>query len=541
MSKNRKAANKPKSKKGSTAPQSHPADSSAGRVSTHAGLNLLVFVAGAVLMGLEIAGSRVLAPHFGNSVFIWGSLISVFLTSLAIGYYGGGRLADQYPLLSLLIAISVMVSAWILLLASISNIVCETLLEKGLGEQSGPLIASVILFLPPSVGLGVLSPFAVRIAATSVQSVGKVAGTLYALSTTGSIVGTLITTFVLIPWIGLSAILKVLGAVLLVTSVVTLLINARSKKQVAAFSAAGAVLAAILFGRSQPMPLSAHETLVLDVDTPYHHISVVDNSLSVSREMRFDRFTESAIRMAPPYPTLATYTDYFHLAFLHSPELRQVLFIGAGGGVGPRAFSAHDEQIQIDVVDIDQKVLDIAREYFFLEEKEKIRTVAADGRMFLRTSQEQYDCIILDAFTIGGRIPFHLVTREFLELCDSRMESGGVFVMNINSAVKGELSQIFRSMHSTMDSVFPQTYVFALNRGQRSPSQSTNVILLASKKPQPLEPAEWESLARAFHSDSHVGKIQLLSMVKDLVRNVPVDEQSPVFTDDYSPIETMRF
>ncbi len=541
MSKNRNPAARSTKKQGSTVLPDHAAKPTAESLASHAGLNLLVFVAGAVLMGLEIAGSRVLAPHFGNSVFIWGSLISVFLTSLAIGYYGGGRLADRYPSLFLLITISVVVSAWILLLASLSHIVCEMLLEKGLGEQSGPLIASVILFLPPSVGMGVLSPFAVRIAATSVQSVGKVAGTLYALSTTGSIVGTLVTTFVLIPWIGLSAILQVLGAVLLLASVVTLLINSRSKKKAAAYSVSCAIVAAFLLSGSPPTHLASHETLLLDTDTPYHHISVVDNSLAASREMRFDRYTESAIRMAPPHATLASYTNYFHLAFLESPELRQTLFIGAGGGVGPRAFSLHDPQMQIDVVDIDQKVLDIARDFFFLEESEKVRSYAADGRMFLRTSDNQYDCIILDAFTIGGRIPFHLVTREFLQLCNSRMQSGGVFVMNINSALYGGSSQIFQSMHSTIKSVFPQTYVFALNHVDGSPYQSTNVILLASKNPQPREPKEWKSLARGFRSDSHVGKKEMVGMVKNLVTSVRADEEAPVFTDDYSPIETMRF
>jgi len=351
----------------------------------------------------------------------------------------------------------------------------------------------------------------------------------------------LVTTFVLVPWIGLSAILKVLGAVLFIVSVVTLLMNTKAKKQTAAYVAACAILAAVLLSQSQPVLLRAHETLVLDTDTPYHHITVVDNSLSASREMRFDRYTESAISLVPPYPTLATYTNYFHLAFLESPEMSQALFIGAGGGIGPREFFLHDKKIQIDVVDIDQKVLDIAREYFFLEDRERIHTIAADGRMFLRRADKQYDCIVLDAFTIGGRIPFHLATREFLELCNSRMNSSGVFVMNINSALLGDSSRIFQAMYSTVRAVFPQTYVFALNSGTSSPYQSTNVILLASKKSQPMKAEQWKTLARSFRSDSSVGKKEMVGMVKDLVSDVQLDEEIPLFTDDYSPIETMQF
>ena len=185
------------------------------------GLKLLVVSAGAVLMGLEIAGSRVLAPHFGNSVFVWGSLISVFLIALSLGYFFGGRIADRHPSRVLLSAICVLVSLWIFAVAIVARALCGGLVVAGLGEQSGPLVASMILFLPPSVGMGMVSPFAIRLATESVSSVGKISGTLYALSTTGSIAGTLLTTFVLIPLIGVSAILQGLGLVLLLVSLLT--------------------------------------------------------------------------------------------------------------------------------------------------------------------------------------------------------------------------------------------------------------------------------------------------------------------------------
>lgn len=181
-----------------------------------------MFVAGAVLMGLEIAGSRVLAPHFGNSVFVWGSLISVFLIALAAGYYVGGRLADRQPSMRLLGVVLIAAAIWIFGLSSMGHVVCEAVSNGGFGLVTGPLVAAAILFLPPSVALGIASPFAVRIAATSLGSVGQTAGTLYALSTVGSIVGTLVTTFGLIPLIGVTAILRSLGAALLLVSLVAL-------------------------------------------------------------------------------------------------------------------------------------------------------------------------------------------------------------------------------------------------------------------------------------------------------------------------------
>ena len=385
-------------------------------------------------MGLEIAGSRVLAPHFGNSVFVWGSLISVFLIALAVGYYVGGHLADRRPSQQLLAAVCIAVSVWIFALTAIGHPICEGIADRGGGEQSGPLVAAAILFLPPSVGLGIVSPFAVRIAATSISSVGQVAGTLYALSTAGSIAGTLVTTFVLIPQLGVLAILRILGFVLLAAAIVTLpLPNSRLARIELPM-----LLAILAFGFVVPgtpaFRLAHGEQIVLEADTPYHHIAVLDNRLQESRQLRFDQYTESGIHLSPPYRTLQDYTNYFHLAFLLKPKMERALFIGAGGGTGPRTFFAHDPTLTIDVVDIDPRVLEIATEYFYLPQTPAIRLIDQDGRMFLRQTDATYNCIVLDAFTIGGRIPFHLVTREFLELCQQRLTEDGVFVMNFGSA-----------------------------------------------------------------------------------------------------------
>ncbi|MEK6248162.1 MAG: fused MFS/spermidine synthase [Planctomycetales bacterium] len=186
------------------------------------GFKLLVFTSGAVLMSLEISGSLVLAPHFGNSVYVWGSLISVFLIALSSGYYFGGQVADKYPSRLLLNLICLLVSLWILVTPLLADTVCEMLVITGWGSRSGPLFASTLLFLPPSMGLGMVSPLAIRLATTSIDSVGKMSGSLHALSTVGSIVGTLLTTFVMMPIIGVSAMLAGLGLAFFFTAAFTL-------------------------------------------------------------------------------------------------------------------------------------------------------------------------------------------------------------------------------------------------------------------------------------------------------------------------------
>ena len=506
------------------------------------GLKVLVFVSGAVLMGLEIVGSRMLAPYFGNSVFVWGSLISLFLIALSAGYYIGGRVADRRPSRVLLNLIVLAVGASMFLMAAVAAPVCDAVARLSLGERAGPMLASSILFLLPSIGMGMTSPFAVRLATHAVASVGKTAGTLYALSTLGSIAGTMLTTFVLIPAIGAEAILKGLAATLIVVAVATFPfanLGAGVRGAAVALAATAACIYGIAPSRASLPPGAVVQ---VDADTPYHHLMVIDDPTDNSRELRFDRYVESKISLDPPHESQSAYTRYFHLAFLLKPDISRALFIGAGGGVGPRAFHRHDPAMEIDVVDIDAKVLEVARTHFYLENAANIRLHAADGRSFVRDAPpDHYDAIILDAFTIGGRIPFHLVTREFIELCRSRLTPGGVFLMNINSAADGPMAGIFQSMYKTLEDVFPQTHAFVLGRQIFSTETTTNIILVAANSDQRLTHADWAERAAAYQSNSYVDRAEIEAMLPDLLLTAPNTDQAAEFTDDYAPIETMPF
>jgi spermidine synthase len=213
--------------------------------------------------------------------------------------------------------------------------------------------------------------------------------------------------------------------------------------------------------------------------------------------------------------------------------------------VGPRSFHAHDPSMEIEVVDIDQKVLDIARSHFYLEDVSQIKTIAADGRQYVRSAASgTYDCIVLDAFSIGGRIPFHLVSKEFIALIRDRLAPGGVFLMNINSAQRGPKAQIFYSMYKTCESVFPKTtYAFSLMRssGLIPPTETTNVILAAVNTDERMTPEQWGALAESYSSASYVGRPEVSRFVDDLIVTLPDMKGATMFTDDYAPIETMPF
>jgi len=178
-------------------------------------IKLVVFICGAIVMSFEILGSRVLAPNFGSSVFVWGSLISVFLAGLSAGYYLGGRLADINPSSRKLSLIIIAPGILFLTFPLYSGPISDWIFMKDLGVRMSPLIASTILFLIPSVFLGIVSPYTAKLMICSLHTSGKTIGTLYALSTFGSIIGTLITSFYLITLAGVNALIMGQGLLLI--------------------------------------------------------------------------------------------------------------------------------------------------------------------------------------------------------------------------------------------------------------------------------------------------------------------------------------
>src|SRR5262249_37979815 len=209
-------------------------------------LNVIVFVSGAVLMSLEIVGSRVLAPYFGNSISVWGSLISVVLAALSAGYYWGGLLSEKNPSFSRLLILLAIPGVMIFVLPFLYPSVNLWIAENDFGPRLNPLIAGAIFFLVPGFFLGTVSPYAIRLAATALSTVGFTAGALYALSTCGSIFGTLFTAFYLIPVLGVANIIHALGITLMLLALVMwpLTRERKARRRATVKAAAAGVLAA---------------------------------------------------------------------------------------------------------------------------------------------------------------------------------------------------------------------------------------------------------------------------------------------------------
>ena len=413
-------------------------------------------------MGLEMAGSRVLATHFGSSIYVWGAIISVFLAALAGGYYSGGIIADRRPTFLLLNVLLLIAGCWLLVIPLYANWICRAVRYIHFGERLDPLVATILLFGGPSVLLGMVSPFAVRLAARSLERIGNLSGRLYALSTLGSIAGTLITAFWLIPLIGVRALLQALGTCLIVLTVVVI---PKLRKPIVAAPLGIFVCCMILFPIVRSRWKTENLRIRFEADSAYHHIQVVDNPHSNSRALRFNNHTESAISLIAPYETLLHYTDAFQLGRIFSPSVERVLIIGGGGGVGARKFVSDDSRVVVDLVEIDPLVVDVGHKFFYLQNSDRLRVHTDDGRSFVRRTSDRYDLVILDAYTIGGQIPFHLTTQEFMREVKLILKPGGVMLANINCALEGPRSRILRSQYKTLLTVFPALHVFPLGAG----------------------------------------------------------------------------
>jgi spermidine synthase len=508
-------------------------------------LKLLVFVSGAVLMGLEMAGSRVLASHFGSSIYVWGSIIGIFLAALSGGYFAGGLVADRRPSFFLLNLLVLLAGCWLLVLPLYDNLICRGIRSANLGSRLEPLLATTILFGGPSILMGMVSPFAVRLSASVIDRIGNTAGRLYALSTLGSILGTLVTAFWLIPLIGVHTILKSLGLTLIAIAIAGLPKSRPTLMIVVPVFLV--ILSALLIRPSAFISLRSDQHVLFEADSAYHHILVVDDDRSNSRLLRFNNHAQSIIDRNPPYDS-PTYINSFELARIFKPKLTRVLFIGGGGAIGPRKFIKQYPDVNVDLVEIDPVVVDVSQNYFHLGEDSRLKISVQDGRRFVRGATGRYDLVILDAFTSGGQIPFHLTTQEFMREIRDVLEPDGVFMANITSALEGPASLILRSEYKTVASVFQDVYLFPrptdherTQATQVSPSIVRNVILVGLIKSGNWTPEAVAGRAAMVNENGGVYSPTFLDDARRLYKGPIRTDDVPLLTDDYAPVDTMVF
>jgi spermidine synthase len=485
-------------------------------------LEIVVFVAGAVLLSVEILASRLLAPYFGNSIYVWGSCIGTFLGALSVGYGVGGRLADRRPSTKVF-ATTVLVSGFLLLpIPVLSTAVLGTIARIDFGPRANPLIGSVLLFLLPSIVMGMVPPFAVRLRAHDVRTMGRTSGSLYAIGTAGSIAGTLLTSFVLIDWLGVRAIVNLMGLALLLSG---MFVWRSARRGLVAAGGLGSFLLACVIGRSS----AAASSTPYVRDTAYHRITVRD--VGSVRYLDLDDYNQSAVDRREPGRAVFAYTDYLQVPLAFVSEPRRVTLIGLGGGTIASHWLGDRANVEMTAVELDPQVMIAARDWFELPASSRLRLVARDGRMHLSTSPEDIDVLLMDAYLVDT-LPVHLATREFFALARSRLTRSGVLASNVIGALRGPKSRLFRALYRTISDVFRTVYVFPVHEGEhRAPVDARRNIIVVATDEARLPPDE---IARRV---AEVPRLAARSIVPYEER-IDVDDV-PVLTDDYAPVDAL--
>ena len=502
-------------------------------------LYVVVFLCGAVLMGLEIVGSRILAPTFGSSIFVWGSLISVVLAALSLGYWLGGKAADRWPRVSVMALFIALPGVMVALMPLYYRELNAWILGGTFGARMGPLMSSVVLFLVPSIFLGTVSPFAVRLQARAVASVGKTAGGLYAVSTGGSIAGTMATAFYLISVMGVAKIVHALGITLLLVAAMVFLVGRKAARGGIAFACAVLLFGGVVW--HERISASNIGTLY-EKDTFYHHIMVAE--YGGTRHLKFDDTEQSTISVDDPWNLDLLYTRTMALAFAFQPQPAKVLAIGLGGGSLPKRIVHDYPEVVLDAVEIDPEVVAVARRFFEVPDDPRLRLRVMDGRRFIREADGLYDLIFLDAYN-SDTIPFHLATSEFYRELEERLGPGGFVCSNIIGIIRGEGNAYFQAMYRTLAETFPAVYVFPVfENGSETVTDELNVILVAGREEPRAEGGRLTSKEireRAGQLGGRLVPTRDLVKLADNLRDIrEADPDAVILTDDYAPVDNLR-
>ena len=521
-------------------------------------LIVLVLVAGAASLSVEFAASRLLAPYFGTSLFVWANLIGLILLYLTIGYYAGGRIADRYPRPVVLYGLTAVSALLISLIPVLSRPILSwsqlAFATYSIGVFYGSLVSVILLFALPMILLGCVSPFAIRLCTAQVVRSGRTAGQLYAISTIGSIFGTFFPVFVLIPYLGTYMTFFTTALTLLLVSIVGILSTQRrngprqhsgedpgstnhSEKRITTRTSLFSILLLIpmgltLFGIQGPIkPPSGTNgggVLIAEKESPYNYIQVV----RVGHEMQLVLNEGLAVHSIynPDSVLTGGPWDYFLAApyFNNSPftpqQVRKVCIIGLGAGTIPHEFtSVYGPSVSIDGVELDGDIVNMGRKYFDMTEP-NLHVIVQDGRYFIQTTAQKYDIVGIDAYQ-QPYVPFQLTTSEFFHEVQNHLTPTGVAVINAGRTATD--FRLVNALAQTMRTVFSNVYIIDTGRFDNSIIIGTNAHT---------------ALSNFQANASTITNVYLRSVMDDSINYGNIREEHTArvnFTDDRAPVEQL--
>lgn len=484
-------------------------------------LEVTVFVCGAVVMIYEITGSRLVAPYIGTSTYVWTSLIGVILAALSAGYWLGGKTADRRPDVKILASVIFLAGGAVGVTILFKDAVLSLVGASPLILEIKALLAAFVLFAPASVLLGFVTPYAVKLKMSAIADAGKTVGRLYALSTVGSILGTFLAGFFLIPFVGTARSLYLIAAALIGLSLL-----------LAPFALTRTnLILIILFGFG--IAFNEIKSYYLAAAHDFHEIDTEYNTARIFTTV--DERTGRRIRNLTIDPNVtqsrmyldsdelvSEYARYYHLARHFRPGFQNALMIGGAGYSFPKEFLKTYPEAGMTVVEIDPQMTALARKYFRLKDDPRLNIIHEDGRTFLnRAPSAEYDAVLMDAFGSLFSVPFQLTTLEAVREIDRVLKPDGVVIFNVGGALRGPASRFLQAEYATYKQIFPQVFVFKVN-SEKSDEEVQNLIIIAAKSEKPVSLSSPDAeFARLF---AH------------LYRNeIPSDH--PILTDELAPVE----
>jgi spermidine synthase len=481
-------------------------------------LAVLVFVVGMGSLGAEIAAVRLLAPYFGASTVIWANTIGVVLVALSIGYWLGGRWADRNPSVQALCRVALLASGLLAIVPFVArpmlDIAVKALDQVSAGAFLGSLVAVLVLVAVPVLLLGTVSPWALRLAMRDVEHAGTVAGRLYALGTAGSLVGTLLSSLLLIPLVGTRHTFLLFALTIAVVAVLGL-------RPVRRYAIAPIAIALLMLLPVGTLKASDKGRVIYEAETEYQYARVIERDDG----RRVLELNEGQANHSVYKPGTVLTDDYWdsHLvlpwATGRTKPPAHIAILGNAGGTTARAYGEIWPQTVVEGVEIDGELSEIAEKYFDLRPRPTLHLHAADARPWLREQDGvRFDAISIDAYR-QPYIPFYLTTREFFQLVRDRLAPDGVVIVNVGHP-EGQ-DELQKVLAATMAEAFPHVV--------RDPVKSTNTQLVAS-----AAPLSAERLRQAVPHMPALVRQTALDAAERLAAPLPGGD---VYTDDRAPVE----
>jgi spermidine synthase len=490
------------------------------------------FSTGAVVMALEILGSRLLAPVFGSSLFVWGALIGVILAAMSSGYAAGGWFADRFRPQRVLAGLLLISGVWTLLLAWTGQPVVFRVSEWIQDPRWGPCFAAAVLLAVPAFGLSGVLPALLRLAIADMGHLGRHTGGMIAVSTIGSLLGTWGTSFYLLTWLGSATLVALLGVVQVLIGACWMFLQWRGPL----LWSGGLMGLLAMVGWMGFHPLSLAPEAVYQKDSPYQQVRVSENEtlryLVLDNTFHAVMWKGDTNFLALPYSQVMMGV----LPILDKP--RRGLILGHGGGSLAKWLAQHWPELELDVVEMDPLVVEAAEQYFDYAPPANHHVFVQDARTFLRSSQGQYDVVWMDAFA-RHLIPFHLTTREFFEELRSHVSPNGAVAVNLASSDAPANVQRAQAVVSTMQLAFPEVEAYAVPGPDwlKTAEGAVNLIFFGGQPVKMMKTPQFLSiLSQALNQDRFPAEGLMF-----FGSHTPVSfEPGFILTDDFSPMDLLQ-